>query len=114
MTPNEKRKCDDRDGVRMAGMLLILAAEEGDASDVVRAMKAIDPFALAPLAEKFAVPIPEQDKIVARVPFARFESDCFLHGVDPKSCTCYKHRDNPTGKAMCSEQKCPLYGKDGK
>ena len=113
--PNDRKK-NDRDGVRMAGMILILAAEEGDDADVLAAMKAIDPFALMPLAEKFSmsvVPTPPEGikvPVVAKIPFPEFEAACFLHDADPKYCTCYKHKDNVAGRAICSEPGCPLYG----
>ena len=118
-TPNEKRKLDDREGIRVAGMLLLLAADMGDGADVLQAMRAIDPFALAPLADKFGDPaammMNEQmtrlpgAPVVQKIPFPEFEAACFLHDADPKYCTCYKHKENANGRAICSETGCPLY-----
>jgi hypothetical protein len=115
---------ENRQGMFMAGMILISAAEHGNDADVELAMDAIDPVSFALLAKKFgdrAARAAEEciicDNTMPSVPslppFIEFAASCFLHDVDPKYCTCYKHRGNISGRAECNEVGCPLYRQAG-
>jgi len=120
---NNKEPMSDRDGLYMAATLLFLTASKGDEKDVAMATVAIDPAFFNMLIDKFgdeafalfsqlnkasnkSKPLNLAQK---KTEFLAFSDNCFFHDIDPKFCTCYKHKGNEHGRAECMMITCPLY-----
>ena len=127
-----EKEMEERDSLRMLGLMFILTANKGEARDVRSATVSVNGYLLDRIIEKYA---DEAEKILAgviipplpdatppqtrakkeqskkeRPEFGPFANDCHLRDIDPKYCTCYKHKDNAKGRALCGVDGCPLFG----